>query len=117
MRTLEGLSPEWIRIADAIQNSTKSIREIARERNVSDTAVRKMMKKHGWARPNPQPARREPTRERREPVVTAHRPDRDDVAKYLETATVKELTGLGRNIVNELMLELTYLNRNFETLQ
>lgn len=118
MRTLEGLSPDWIQIGEAIQNSTKSIREIARERNLSDTAVRKMMKKHGWARPDQKAPRREPIREpRREPVVTAVLPDRDDLAKYLETASVKELTGLGRNIINDLMLELAFLNRNHETLR
>jgi hypothetical protein len=115
---LEGLSPEWIQIGELIQNSNKSIREIARDHSFSDTAVRKMMKKYGWTRPDAPKARREPEREPFcEPVRTRPQSNPEDLAKYLETATVKELTGLGRNIINDLLVELTFLNRNHQTLE
>lgn len=118
VRTLEGLSPEWVQIGDAVQNSHKPIRQIARESNLSDTAVRKMMKKQGWRRPGAPVARREPKSEPWcEPVRSPPQSRPDDLAKYLETATVKELTGLGRNIINDLMVELTFLNRNHQTLE
>jgi hypothetical protein len=117
VRTVEQLSPEWIQIGEAVQHSNKSIREIARERNLSDTAVRKMMKRQGWVRafckPNPRKTRREPIAK---PAVDLKPPASETQAKSVASYSVKELTGRGRSIILDLMAELEFLNSNYETL-
>lgn len=80
---------------------------------MSDTAVRKQASKGGWQRlslpkaicePPPQPAR--------EPRATRS----ETAARSISTATVKELTDRGRNIILALMDELEFLNGNHQTL-
>ena len=71
------------------------------------------MKKHGWMRPEAKAPRREPDRELpREPRETRS----EAQAKSMASASVKDLTGRGRNIILALMDELEFLNRNHETI-
>jgi hypothetical protein len=43
---------DWTGVATEFYDSTKSIRSIARDLGVSETAIRKHAKRHGWRRPS-----------------------------------------------------------------
>ncbi|UQD96142.1 hypothetical protein [Bradyrhizobium japonicum] len=43
---------EWVKIAEAFYHSTKSVRAIAAEHGISETAIRKHAKQNGWRRPS-----------------------------------------------------------------
>ena len=113
MRTLEGNSTDWVQIGDAYCNETVSIRALAKQNGVSDTAIRKAAKKNGWTRPTANLAPREPDcKPEREP----RRPRVEIAAKAVAAATISELTARGRNIILALMDELEFLNRHADVL-
>lgn len=45
-------SVEWSKVAEDYYHTTKSIRAIAIKHGISDTAIRKHAKLHGWRRPS-----------------------------------------------------------------
>jgi transposase len=107
VRTVEGNSPDWIQIGEVYRSETLSIRALAKRFGLSDTAIRKAAKKNGWTREaaNQQPC--EPAREpERELPQTRFAPRR----RVTESASVKDLTARGRNIILALMDELEFLN-------
>jgi hypothetical protein len=113
VRTGEENSTNWVQIGEVYQSETLSIRALAKRFGISDTAVRKEAKKRGWSRPEGAQAAREPdckpAREPRQRPAEAQ-------AKSIAAASVKDLTGRGRNIILALMAELEFLNANHETL-
>jgi hypothetical protein len=113
VRTREGNSTDWIQIGDAYCNKPQSIRALAKEFGLSDTAIRKEAKKRGWTRPDAnQPPREPECKPEREPNETRS----EARAKSIASATVSELTARGRNIILALMDEMEFLNRNHETI-
>jgi hypothetical protein len=108
VQTRENHSTDWIKIGDEFQKTLKSIRGIARDNGVSDTAVRKEAKRRGWVRPSEGSEGREPQREPEcEPSSQT-----EFAAKAVAGATVQELTTRGRGIILDLMSELEMLNKN-----
>jgi hypothetical protein len=107
VRTTENSSIDWISIGDEITKTLKPIRQIAREYGVSDTAVRKVMEKRNWTRPQ-QPEAPEPARD----LARQQR----QAAKAIASAPIADLTARGRGIILDLMAELEFLNRNHQTL-
>lgn len=113
MRTGEEYSTDWIQIGDAYCNETVSIRALAKRHGLSDTAIRKEAKKRGWMRPDAnQPPREPECKPEREPTETRS----EAKAKSIASASVKDLTARGRNIILALLDELEFLNRNHETI-
>ena len=49
---IEGPGVDWQKIAAELYGTTKSIRSIANAVGVSETAIRKHAKRHGWSRPS-----------------------------------------------------------------
>lgn len=113
MRTREENSTDWVRIGEVYCKELVSIRALAKNFGVSDTAVRKEAKKRGWTRPDANSAPREPDCE---PVREPRETRSEARAKSIASASVKDLTGRGRNIILALMDELEFLNRNHETI-
>jgi transposase-like protein len=113
VRTGEEYSTDWIQIGDAYCNETVSIRALAKRHGLSDTAIRKEAKKRGWMRPDAnQPPREPECKPEREPTETRS----EAKAKSIASASVKDLTARGRNIILALLDELEFLNRNHETI-
>lgn len=113
MQTEEENSPNWIQIGDAYRNKAVSVRALAKNHGISDTAIRKRAKKENWVKFDANLTPREPTREPpSDPPPIPSEARRRAVA----TASVKELTDQGRNIILALMSELEFLNREAETL-
>jgi hypothetical protein len=71
------------------------------------------MKKHGWKRSEKKTTSREPMCE---PVRIPLESRTEAAAKSMASASVKDLTGRGRNIILDLMAELEFLNANHQTL-
>ena len=113
VRTREGNSPDWVQIGEAFSKETVSIRALAKHHGVSDTAIRKEAKKRGWTRPDANHLPREPEcKPAREPEQNRS----EARARSIASATVKDLTARGRNIILALMDEMEFLNRNHETI-
>lgn len=109
MRTREGNSTDWVQVGEAYRTKTLSIRAIAKEFGISDTAIRKEAKKRGWVRPDTETPIRE--------LACEPRANRSEsAAKSIASTPVSALTARGRNIILALMDELEFLNRNHETL-
>ena len=114
MRTREGNSTDWIQIGEAYCSKPLSIRALAKQFGLSDTAIRKEAKKRLWVKFAPTVDTYEPAANQgREPEQAARRAPR---APVVSAATVKDLTARGRNIILDLMDELEFLNRNHKTL-
>ena len=113
MRTREGNSTDWVRIGEVYCKETVSIRALAKDFGVSDTAVRKEAKKRGWTR---SPANLTPCEPEREPVREREQNRSEARARDIASTPVKVLTARGRNIILALMDELEFLNRNHETI-
>jgi hypothetical protein len=113
VRTREENSTDWVRIGEVYCKELLSIRAIAKQFGLSDTAVRKEAKKRGWERPGAPTEPREPDcKPGREPS-----PARAEAkARAITGASVKELTARGRNIILALMSELEFLNEHALTL-
>jgi hypothetical protein len=113
MRTREGNSTDWIQIGEAYCSEALSIRALGKRFGLSDTAIRKEAKKRGWARPDANLPPREPEcKPEREPEQSRS----ESKARAIASATVKDLTARGRNIILALMDEMEFLNRNHETI-
>jgi hypothetical protein len=113
VRTREGNSTDWVSIGEVYCTELVSIRALAKNFGVSDTAVRKEAKKRGWTRPDAnQPPREPECKPEREPSA----PRIDAATKVVAAATVAQLTARGRNIILALMDELEFLNRNADVL-
>lgn len=106
MQTKENSFADWTAIGEAVTKSLKSIRQIARENGLSDTAIRKEIKRRGWTRPTALAERREPPCAR--PLEIASR--------SVAGSSVPALTSRGRSIILDLMAELEFLNQNHQTL-
>lgn len=114
MRTREGNSTDWVRIGEVYCKELVSIRALAKNFGVSDTAVRKEAKKRGWTRPDANQSPREPEcKPSREPEQNG---SPEATAKAIASTPVKVLTARGRNIILDLMDELEFLNRNHQTI-
>jgi hypothetical protein len=113
VRTREGNSTDWIQIGEAYCSKPLSIRALAKQFGLSDTAIRKEAKKRLWVKFAPPVDACEPAANQgREPEQTARRASRAPAS----SPTVKDLTARGRNILLDLMAELEYLNQNAATL-
>lgn len=113
VRTREGNSTDWIQIGEAYCSKPLSIRALAKQFGISDTAVRKEAKKRGWAKFTAnQPDCELPREPEREPEHRRIEPPR----QVPRAPTVTELTARGRNIILSLMAELEYLNQHADTL-
>ena len=113
MRTREGNSTDWIQIGEAYCGETVSIRALAKRFGLSDTAIRKEAKKREWARPDAnQPPREPECKPEREPPPSCS----EARARSIASASVKDLTARGRNIILALMGEMEFLNRNHQTI-
>lgn len=112
MRTGENPSTDWIQIGEAYRSKPLSIRALAKQFGISDTAVRKEAKKRGWVKftanqPDCEPERKPDC----EPEQTRFEPRR-----AVPSATTKQLVERGRSIILSLMAELEYLNEHASTL-
>jgi hypothetical protein len=48
----ESQGVDWTSVATEFYDTTKSVRSIARAAGISETAIRKHAKRHGWRRPS-----------------------------------------------------------------
>ncbi len=108
METLEENSTDWNLGRAEFEENGSSFRKIGDIIGLSHTAVAKRAKKDGWKR---KPSGAVECKPRCKPA------DAPDVAgpqvdPVVLTATVKDLTARGRNIILALMAELEYLNQN-----
>lgn len=113
MRTREGNSTDWVQIGEAFRSESLSIRALAKKFGVSDTAIRKEAKKQGWSRPD---ANEPPCEPECKPACEPFGGRSEARARSIASATVKDLTARGRNIILALMDEMEFLNRNHETI-
>jgi hypothetical protein len=113
VQTREGNSPDWVQIGEAYCTKPVSIRALARHHGVSDTAVRKAAKKHGWVKAAANLTPCEPICEPEPKPVRTHI---EVATKALASVSVAELTARGRNIILALMEELEFLNRHADDL-
>lgn len=108
METLEDNSTNWNLGRTEFEEKGSSFRKIGDIIGLSHTAVAKRAKRDGWAR---KPSNASACKPRCKPAdvtsAASAQPDTDTL-----TATVKDLTARGRNIILALMSELEYLNQN-----
>lgn len=101
MRTKKDAAPDWLAIKAEYENTTKSIRAIAKWFRISDTAIRKKAKTEDWKRKEPQSSQSEATREpANEPAFPV--PPLTAAAAVDPEAIVTR----GRNLISSLIEEL-----------
>lgn len=86
---------DWAGIKHDYTKTNRSIREIARWFQISDTAIRKRAKEEGWERPKPALSS--------QPQTNANLPA---VLPQKEPPKVEEVLGRGRNLIERMMDEL-----------
>jgi hypothetical protein len=106
--TVEENFPDWNLGRREFEKNGSSFRKIGEALHVSHTAVAKRAKRDGWKRsPRVETFERKP---RCKPADVNEQPA--PIAAAPASATVKDLTARGRNIILALMAELEYLNQN-----
>lgn len=109
METIEENSPDWKLGRKMFEENGSSFRQIGSALGVSHTAAAKRAKRDGWKR---SAAAETPKRKPNCKPIDAPEPARVHVDPVELSATVKDLTARGRNIILALMSELEYLNQN-----
>jgi hypothetical protein len=109
METVEGNSTDWKLGRKMFEENGSSFRQIGSALGVSHTAAAKRAKRDEWKRSVVvETPKRKPNCK---PVVAADPPP-VHIDPVELSATVKDLTARGRNIILALMSELEYLNQN-----
>jgi hypothetical protein len=104
---------DWELVRKDYETKGMSDRALAKEVGVSDTALRKRAKKHGWAKLADCTPEFEP---KRKPDPNPHQPRLQRITRAVGAAPTGELTARGRNLILALMEELEFLNQHAEIL-
>src|SRR5882672_8327789 len=113
MVTVEGNSTDWKLGRKMFEENGSSFRQIGSALGVSHTAAAKRARRHEWKR---SALVETPTRKPRCKPIDTPAPAARQIDPVALSATVKDLTARGRNIILALMDELEFLNGHADIL-